>query len=361
MRFAPKNPYVLAPMTTYSSLPSGELSPDEEPFLESRAKGGFGTIITAACAVHPSGKAFHGQWCCWDDSFLDSLKRGADAIHRGHRDTLALLQIHHGGRACPQELVESRPISPSAIAAERPGAMVPREMSQSEIMRSLDDYAFAAERAMRAGFDGVEIHGANTYLIQQFVSPQSNRRTDHWNSADLRFSIELTQRVRDAVGAHGIVGYRFSPEEPETPGIRLDLTDRLLDELIATSSLDYLHVSLRRFDQTSLHGPERVMRRVAKTIGQRLPLIGVGEIRAKRDVTLARAEGADHYAVGRAAISDPNWAFHVEQNRPTQTKLPRENWAKGCQLPAGLARKIESTPGWLEFEDQSEPDEAGVD
>ncbi|RYG29858.1 NADH-dependent flavin oxidoreductase, partial [bacterium] len=163
-RFSPPNPYVLAPMTTYSSQPDGVLSADEEPYLERRAKGGFGTVTTAACAVHPSGKAFIGQWASWSDEFIPSLRRAVEAIRRGNPDALAILQIHHGGRSCPQDLPEGGPIAPSAIPAERPGSSIPREMTAEEIVRSVDDYAQAARRGIEAGFDGVEIHGANTYL-----------------------------------------------------------------------------------------------------------------------------------------------------------------------------------------------------
>ncbi len=350
MSFAPKNPWVLAPMTTYSSLPNGDLSPDEEPYLQRRAKGGFGTVITAACAVHPSGRAFEGQWASWDDAFLPSLRRAADAIHGG--GATAILQIHHGGRSCPPEKAVGGPICPSAVAAERPGAPTPREMTEGEIERTLDDFASAARRAVAVGFDGVEIHGANTYLVQQFVSPHSNRRTDRWNADDLRFPTELCRRVRESVGPEAAVGYRFSPEEPETPGIRLDRTERLLDALLGTRTLDDLHISLRRYDGPSMHdeASEPVLRRIARHIADRLPFIGVGGVATSGDADAARALGADFVAVGRAAISDPEWPRHIEGGEPTRPYLPQGDFGDLCTLPKGLAHKIENTPGWFVFD-----------
>lgn len=353
-RFSPINPYVLAPMTTYASQPDGVLSGDEEPYLERRARGGFGTVITAACAVHPSGKAFAGQWVAWSDEFIPSLRRAAEAIHRGDPQALAILQIHHGGRSCPQDLPEGGPIAPSALAAERPGSSTPREMTDEEVVRSVDDYAQAARRAIEAGFDGVEIHGANTYLIQQFVSPASNRRADRWSAEGFRFSVQIAEAVRKAVGDGPIVGYRFSPEEPEASGIRLDRTERLLDALLATKALDYLHISLREYDQTSLHGEDRVLQRISRHIAGRLPLIGVGSVKMSEDITNIRDEGADFFAIGRAAISDPEWPLHVERGEPTRPSLPREDWPERCTIPAGLAKKIAETPGWFSFEEESE-------
>ena len=87
------NRFVVAPMTTYASRPDAHLADDEVPYLHRRAKGGFGAVMTAACCVHPRGKAFHGQWACWSDEFLPSLRRAAEAIWEG--GAKAILQIHH--------------------------------------------------------------------------------------------------------------------------------------------------------------------------------------------------------------------------------------------------------------------------
>jgi len=341
------NRLVLAPMTTYSSLEDGNISPDELPYLHRRAKGGIGLIMTAACYVHESGHAFRGQWACSDDRFLPSLKSVADAIREG--GAKSVLQIHHGGRQCPPDLCGGEPISASAVAAERPNAVVPREMTDEEIRRTIDDYAQAARRAKEAGFDGVEIHGANTYLIQQFVSPHSNRRTDYWNAADLRFPIELVEAVLAAVGPDYPVGYRFSPEENETPGIRLEHTERLIKALIEYP-LSWLHISLAKFDQPSLHdaSSEPVGKTVLGWIGGKIPLIGVGSVKSAADAERAIEFGYDAIAIGRTAISEPEWGLKARSGEPIRTKIPAGDFAESLTVSRGLVEKINAVEGWFE-------------
>ena len=335
-------------MTTYASQPNGIISDDELPYLGRRAQGGFGAIMTAACYVHPSGKAFKGQWGCDHDDKLASLASVATAIQAN--GAKAILQIHHGGRSCPPELSGGECISASAVPASREGASVPREMTDDEIERTLDDYAAAALRAKQTGYDAVEIHGANTYLIQQFVSPHSNRRTDKWNADDLRFPIELVQRVLGAVGPHFPVGYRFSPEEPETPGIRLDRTMKLIDEL-NKYKLSFLHISLRSYDQISIHqqGEGPILKQVSDHINGRLPLIGVGSVRQAEDVEKALKLGADALAIGRGAIYDPDWVNHYRDDRPILHKLNRKTFEEHVVLPAGMAKRIREVTGWFDF------------
>lgn len=334
-------------MTTYSSQPDGVIADDELPYLERRAAGGFGAIITAACCVYPSGWAFRGQWQCSDDRYLDSLSRACAAIHRG--GAKAILQIHHGGRQCPAELCGGQPVSASSVAADRPNAAVPRALTEPEIADIIAAFAAAARRAREAGYDGVEIHGANTYLLQQFVSPHSNRRVDAWGHDRLKFPLAVTDAVLEAVPGFS-VGYRFSPEEPESPGIRIEDTEGLLDAL-ARRPLDYLHVSLRRYDQSSIHDafPESTTARLRACIPNAIPFVSSGGVRQAEDLPAALAD-AEITVVGRAGISDPEWIRHVEAGQPCRDRLPAECFAEVCTIPAGLAAKIESVPGWFEFE-----------
>lgn len=345
-----KNGFIVAPMTTYSSLESGIISPDELPYLARRAHGGFGAIMTAACYVHPSGRAFTGQWGCDSDNKLDSLRSVARVIQSN--GAKAILQIHHGGRQCTPALAGGEIISASAIAAENPKAYIPREMTDAEIVRTIDDYAQAAKRGKSAGFDGVEIHGANTYLIQQFVSPHSNRRTDKWNADDLLFPTELVKSTLNAVGSDFPVGYRFSPEEPETPGIRLDRTRKLIDEL-CKFDLAFLHISLRNYDQVSIHnnGSDPILRQISDHIDGRLPLIGVGTIRSEQDVINALKLGADALAVGRGALCDVDWVNHYRDGLPIRSTLRKADFPEAYFLPAGLAKRIQDIPAWFDFDE----------
>ncbi len=170
----------------------------------------------------------------------------------------AILQIFHGGRMCPPELVPNGDIvSASAVPAEQPNAHIPRALKGEEIRTIIKDFGETTRRAIEAGFDGVEIHGANGYLIHQFFSPHSNRREDEWGGSlqkRLAFPLAIVDEVKKVVDTYAkepfIVGYRFSPEEPETPGITMADTLELVDAL-ANQPIDYLHVSLMDFWSTA--------------------------------------------------------------------------------------------------------------
>ena len=167
---------MIAPMTHFSSQENGEVSEQELAYYKERS-GGVGAFITACGYVNIDGKGFPGQFSIADDNTIPGLKKLAEAIQSN--GTKAILQIYHGGRQSPPELLPAKQsISASGISAEQEGAAVPREMTEIEINNTINAFGEATRRAIEAGFDGVEIHGANTYLLQQFFSPHSNRRMD---------------------------------------------------------------------------------------------------------------------------------------------------------------------------------------
>ena len=256
------NRVVMAPMTNFSSNPDGTVS-DEEVAYYSRRSNGVGMVVTACAYVTANGKGFHGEFGSDRDDLIPSLRRLASAIKE--QGAKAVLQIFHGGRMCPPELVPNGEIvSASAVPAERGTVsdQVPRALTETEIQSIIRDFGESTRRAIEAGFDGVEIHGANGYLIQQFFSPHSNRREDQYGgSLEKRLSVPIAvvDEVKKVVAKHAkqpfLVGYRFSPEEPETPGITMADTLALID-VLASKELDYLHVSLNEFWSTPRRGVE---------------------------------------------------------------------------------------------------------
>ncbi|BCZ46420.1 hypothetical protein psyc5s11_24870 [Clostridium gelidum] len=354
-----KNPIVMAPMTTFSGNLDGTVSQEELNYYKARSKN-TGIVITATTYVSESGKGFPGQFAAYSDEFIPSLKSLADTIKS--EGAIAILQMVHAGRmALSNEIPNGDTISASAIPAERPDAITPREMTEKEIEDTIKDFGKTAKRAIDAGFDGVEIHGANTYLIQQFFSPHSNRRQDTWGgSIDKRmnFSLAVINEVKKVVKEQGkdnfIIGYRFSPEEIENPGITLQDTIKLVD-VLANQGLSYLHASLNNFWQTSirdLEDKDPIVLKILKTINGRVPFIGVGSISTPEDAIKALKSGADFIALGREIIMEPEWMTKVynEKYSEIRTTLSKKD-EKILDIPTPLWNVIVNTAGWFPLVD----------
>ncbi|MEA5055852.1 MAG: FAD-dependent oxidoreductase, partial [Propionicimonas sp.] len=342
------NRVLMAPMTTLNAGHDGICS-DELPRYYGMRAGGPGAVIVECAHVDPLGKVFPGGIGLDDDAQVPALARVAQAIRE--KGSLAILQIFHGGRMCsPGQLNGRQPVGPSAVAAPRPEAVVPRELCASEINEIIAAFAATAARAVAAGFDGVEIHGANTYLVQQFFSPHSNRREDEWGgdrAARARFPLAVLRAVKAAVPAEGfVVGYRFSPEEIEVPGIRFDDTVFLLEQL-AAEGLDYLHFSTKRLMQTSIvdtSDPQTLLEKLAAVRSETLaavPLIGVGGVMERTQVEQGLAAGFAGVAVGRELIVEPNWMQKVTAGEPIATFIRREDCTQ-LAVPESLWNFVEA-------------------
>lgn len=312
-----KNRFVMAPMTTKMSFYDGVITQDEIDYYALRS-GEVGMVITGAANVQADGKGWEGELGVSDDYQIPNLTKLAAAIKRN--GTKAILQIFHAGRMTDSSVLRGvSPVSASAVAAERVGAEVPRELQDQEIEAVIENFKQATIRAIKAGFDGVEIHGANTYLLQQFFSPHSNRRTDRWGGTRekrFRFVEQVVKAVTAAVDESDakdfIVGYRFSPEEIETPGIRFDDTLYLVDQL-AELSLDYLHISLNEFNRYSQHPDyqkQPMIQYLKAEIAGRVPLIAVGDLRTKAEIT-ELLQIADLVAIGRSLLIDPHFTAKI--------------------------------------------------
>ena len=305
-----KNRLVVAPMTHYGSHADGSISDEERAFLHGRAAD-FGLFITAATLVSPEDKTFHGQPYAFDEAHLPSLRETAQIIQA--QGAKAVLQIHHGGL----KAMTADKVAPSAQDDAR-------ELTAQEVDALVARYAYAAKLAIAAGFDGMEIHGANGYLIQQFVSQQSNRRTDRW-SEPTAFPLAVIAAVQAEKQAAQrddfIVGYRFSPEEAGDNGLTMADTFALIDALVQ-QPLQYLHVSLWDFYKHARRGADTSKTRmelIHQRIGGKLPLIGVGCLLSGEQVLAAYATGwAEFVAVGKAVMMNPNFATLLQQGNAAQ-------------------------------------------
>jgi 2,4-dienoyl-CoA reductase-like NADH-dependent reductase (Old Yellow Enzyme family) len=357
-----KNRLVMAPMTNFASNNEDGTVTDEELSYYKRRIGGVSMAVTAVAYVTPGGKGFHGEIGADNDMQIPGLTRLADTIKS--QGAKAVLQIFHGGKLCSPELIlNGGLVSASAVApeaqdntAEKP---VPRALEEAEIENIIHDFGEATRRAIEAGFDGVEIHGANGYLIQQFFLPYSNRRTDRWGGSlekRLTFPLAIIDEVKKAVAAHAktpfIVGYRFSPEEPQTPGITMAETLALVD-VLAEQGLQYIHVSLTDYRSKPRRGADSTRSRleiIQEKAANRVPVIGVGAIYSADEAVEALQSGVALVSIGRILIMDPEFVQKIANGQESEIQATLDTSDEGQKrlvMPEYMWQAIKTTPGWF--------------
>jgi 2,4-dienoyl-CoA reductase-like NADH-dependent reductase (Old Yellow Enzyme family) len=293
-----KNRFALAPLTNLQSHPDGRLSDDEFRWLTKRAEGGFGMTMTCAAHVQRIGQGFPGQLGVFGDEHLEGLTRLAAAIKAN--DSLAKVQLHHAGMRSPKELIGEAPVCPSDN--EEFGA---RALSTTEVEQLVEDFVAAAGRAERAGFDGVELHGAHGYVLAQFLSPEINRREDRYGGSlenRARIVKEIIAGVRARCRADFSLGVRLSPERF---GLRLAEIRQVAGELMAEGQIDYLDLSL--WDYAKEPVEEEFKGRTLMSYFTDLPRGNVrlgcaGKVMSGADVRACLERGMDFVFLGRAAI-----------------------------------------------------------
>ncbi|MBD2843850.1 NADH-dependent flavin oxidoreductase [Paenibacillus sp. IB182496] len=351
-----RNRIVMAPMTHTASHLDGSVSEVEINYYVRRARG-IGMLITGSASVMANG-GFPGSATADRDELIPGLRNLASAVRSV--GAKAVLQIAHGGHKCPPSIDDI--VGPSSVPEPKEGAIVPRELTAEEIPGMIRAFGEATRRAIEAGFDGVEIHGANGFLIQQFYSPHTNRRDDEWGGSRqnrMRFPLEVVDEVRRVVELHAkpsfIVGYRITPEEAETPGITMDDTLALVQALVL-KKLDYLHISQTDMWSGSqrANGDTRPCIEIIKEHAGNLPIIGVGSIRTAENAAHALQAGVPLIALGRELIMDPEWLKKIAQGREEdiKTKLAKTDQLQ-LEIPDSLWGVIMRMPGWFPFETEA--------
>ena len=327
---------VIPPISLYASNPDGTLSDSERKYLELRATG-VGLYILGACAVSQEGIIFIAQPRALTEKDIETNSERAKIIKS--QGALAINQIHHGGSLAKKEFSGLSPVVPSAEIVnkelEKKGQLTEetkvKELSDAEIKKLIDDFAKATEISIKAGYDGIEIHGANNYLIQQFYSPYTNRRTDDWGGSDekrMNFPLKIVDaccKVREKYNRPDfIIGYRLSPEEPFEPGITMTETIKLVKALVK-KPIQFIHVSQKNFFQKTRRGEGTGIERL-KVIHEltkgKVALIGVGGLRSQKNFTDAINTGfCEFIAAGVANMMNRDLGILLKENKGDKLEL----------------------------------------
>jgi 2,4-dienoyl-CoA reductase-like NADH-dependent reductase (Old Yellow Enzyme family) len=352
-----KNRIAMAPMTTWASNDDYTVAEDEIRHYESRS-GNVGLVITGCTRVMANGIGFPNEYAAYDDSFLPGLEKLATAAKKGGAP--AILQIYHAGNKAVLDLIpDGIPVSASAVAlvpsAFYAGGIVSHELTHQEILEIIKAFGETAHRAIKAGFDGIELHGAHGFLLQNFFSPYYNQRTDQWGgSAEKRmnFAIEVIKEIQDVIRKYAdrpfLLGFRISPEEPES--YRVTDTFPLIDKLI-DSGIDYLHVSLadllyqKPLDKEA--GDATILQLILDYVNQRIPVISAGGIKQGIDAVKAIKMGLSMVAVGHGLIINPDWVELVSHNKKADEVLSLSK-ADELAVPKKLQAFIKVATGFFQ-------------
>ncbi len=333
-------------MGTGYGTPLGEVTDRLIAYLRRRGEGGVGLIVTEVCAVHPTGRGFQRELRIYEDYCLPGLEKLALEIKK--TGAAAALQLHHCGRETLPQVIGEQPVAPSPLPGRAMG-QVPRALSVGEIAEMVGAYAAAARRAREAGFDAVEVHGAHGYLINQFLSPYSNRREDEYGgnaTGRFRFAREVVREIKRETGGDFPLIFRFSASEEVKGGYGLDYILPLL-ELLEEDGADAFHVSCGVIDSPGnptcpgIHHPAGINVERAAAVRKRVsvPVIVVGKIHDPRLAEEVISAGkADLVAFGRQHLADPHFLRKAAEGRHEDIRFCL-SCNQGCIERLGLEMK----------------------
>ena len=303
-----------------------------------RAEGGAGIIITEATAVMKGGRLAPFQLGIWSDEHIPGMQKITSTVKAS--GAVSLLQIHHAGLVT-QENISEFAMGPS-IDEKNPRS---RALTNDEIKEIRDAFIAGALSAKKAGFDGIEIHGAHGYLLNQFASSYFNKRKDEYGGGlekNLQFACEIIRGIRQECGNDFIIGYRMGANSPTLDdGIR---NAKLLEK----AGVDLLHVS-HGGSLLNLPRPPKdfeynwiVYSGITVRKHVNIPVIVVNEIKTKeRAAWLIENGHADFVALARPQLADPSWTEHVRNNEPVNlcsSCKPKCRWYEESDLCPAVQR-----------------------
>lgn len=348
-----RNRTVVAPMCQYSAQ-DGFANDWHFVHLGRFAMGGFGLVLVEATAVTPEGRISYADLGLWKDEQIAPLARIVDFLHR--QGAAAGVQLAHAGRKAStpvpwrngfDETEEEKaalhfeswtPVAPSAlIHAEGKNFTKPEALDEAGIRHVIDSFVASARRADKAGFDTIEIHAAHGYLLDQFLSPLANKRTDRYGGSRenrMRLVLEVTEAVRAVWPADKPLLVRLSVSDWHPEGWQVEDSVVLTRELKALG-VDAIDASSGGFDGAAIRAVADYQVPLASAVRNQggLPTIAVGLLGApRRAEEIVAAGDADFIALARGALDDPNWPVHARHELgdndydlwPDQAKRVRE-------------------------------------
>jgi 2,4-dienoyl-CoA reductase (NADPH2) len=348
-----KNRIVQTPMGT-ALMEMGRVTEREVAFQEERARHGVGLIITGAAMVHPTSR-FPARILveAYDDGGVEALRRRCRAVQRHGARIFG--QLAHLGRESPGGATDYAPMGPSALPHARdPG--VPHEMTTADLEMIVRGFGRSAENFRDGGFDGIEIHAAHGYLVSQFLSPDSNHRTDAYGGdldGRMRMLVEIVEEIRSRCGADYPLGVRVTGDDYVEGGLTLDDTRAIVARLQQRARVDYISLTtgMRSYYVKDTTFPEGFALDLAQTLKRDLdvPLVVAGRIRHPATAERALADGkTDFVGIARAQLADPEWVAKARDGRADRIRPCigivqdcRRNDGIACTIHAGTGRESE--------------------
>ena len=349
-----RNRVMIAPMCQYSAV-EGVIQPWHWQHLGSLAISGAGVLVVEATGVEAAGRITLGDTGLWNDAQEAAFKKLIADIAT-YSDTPIGIQLAHAGRKASTEppwIDKGRPLTPEedawmtvapSAAPFDEGWHTPEALDDAGMARIKTAFVAATERADRAGFDLVELHGAHGYLFSEFLSPISNKRTDAFGGAlenRMRFPLEVAEAVRAVWPKHKALGMRLNGSDWVEGGVTPEETAEVAKHLKALG-FDYVHISSGgNVAKAKIPGREPGYQldfaEVVKTANPDLTVIAVGMIAGAHQAEQVLAEGkADMIALARAALDDPRWPHHAAETLDGGSDAPSP-WPVQYQRAAGAA------------------------
>jgi len=356
-----KNRIAIAPITLYASNPDGSMTDEEREYLKVRGTD-IGIYIFGASYVSKEGMTSNDFHFSISEKDIPGLEERAKIIKS--QGAKVINQINHAGCFAQKKDTGLPPVVPSAdIAlkdAQNRGSDSKdfHELTDKEIKELIGKYAYAVELCIKSGYDGVEIHGANNFLIQQFYSPHTNKRNDNWGGSDekrMNFALNIVDaacKVREKYNCpEFIIGYRLSPEEPYEDGITMTETLKLVRALVK-KPIQYIHISQKDYFKKTRRGEGAGIERLKvihnETKGK-VALIGVGGLKSEEEInSAAKSEFSEFVGVAMASLMNKDLGILLKEGKGDKINLELDpDHKEKYSIPSNLWNLCQKKLDWL--------------